>query len=49
VQDPNVYPLYALTPSGRHQAPKVGAFVEFMIDRLRNQPWLSFNGSRRGR
>lgn len=48
VQDPSVYPLYALTSSSRHQAPKVRAFVDFLIERLRNEPWLTFNRGRRG-
>jgi DNA-binding transcriptional LysR family regulator len=28
-------PLWALMPTGRHRAPRVQAFVEFMADRLK--------------
>jgi DNA-binding transcriptional LysR family regulator len=40
-QDPRSYPLCALMPSGRHQAPKVKAFVEFLTERLGSEPWLA--------
>lgn len=33
-QDPETYPLYALLPPGRHQAPKVKAFIDFLVERL---------------
>jgi DNA-binding transcriptional LysR family regulator len=33
-QDTRIYPLCALMPPGRHQAPKVRAFVDFLIERL---------------
>jgi DNA-binding transcriptional LysR family regulator len=38
-QDPETNPLYALLPPGRHQAPKVSAFIEFLIERLGPAPW----------
>jgi DNA-binding transcriptional LysR family regulator len=44
VQDPEKYPLWALLPPGRHQAPKVRAFLDFLIERLGSAPWR--NGSR---
>jgi DNA-binding transcriptional LysR family regulator len=39
VQDPQSYPLCALMPSGRHQVPKVRAFIDFLIERLGSAPW----------
>jgi DNA-binding transcriptional LysR family regulator len=44
VQDPEKYPLWALLPPGRHQAPKIRAFLDFLIERLGSAPWR--NGSR---
>ena len=38
-QDPQGYPLYALLPPGSHQAPKVRAFIDFLIERLGSAPW----------
>jgi DNA-binding transcriptional LysR family regulator len=38
-QDPEKYPLWALLPPGRHQAPKLRAFLEFLIERLGSAPW----------
>jgi DNA-binding transcriptional LysR family regulator len=38
-QDPETYPLYALLPPGRHQTPKVRAFIDFLIERLGSAPW----------
>jgi DNA-binding transcriptional LysR family regulator len=38
-QDPENYPLFALQPPGRHQAPKVRVFIEFLIERLSSAPW----------
>src|SRR6476646_10570894 len=38
-QDPENYPLFALLPPGRHQAPKVRAFIDFLIERLGSAPW----------
>jgi DNA-binding transcriptional LysR family regulator len=38
-QDPQTYPLFALLPPGRHQAPKVRAFIDFLIERLGCAPW----------
>jgi DNA-binding transcriptional LysR family regulator len=38
-QDPETYPLFALQPSGRHQAPKVTAFIDFLIERLGSAAW----------
>jgi DNA-binding transcriptional LysR family regulator len=38
-QDPESYPLYALLPPGRHQAPKVRVFIDFLIERLGSAPW----------
>jgi len=39
VQHPEKYPLWALLPPGRHQAPKVRAFLDFLIERLGSAPW----------
>ena len=44
VQDPEKYPLWALLPPGRHQAPKIRAFLDFLIERLGAAPWR--DGSR---
>lgn len=52
VQDPEKYPLWALFPSGRHQAPKVKAFLDFLIERLGSAPWRigsTANHSRKSR
>jgi DNA-binding transcriptional LysR family regulator len=38
-QDPEIYPLFALLPPGRHQAPKVRVFIDFLIERLGPAPW----------
>ena len=38
-QDPKTYPLFALLPPGRHQTPKVRAFIDFLIERLGCAPW----------
>jgi DNA-binding transcriptional LysR family regulator len=38
-QDPETYPLYALRPPGRHQAPKVRVFIDFLIEHLGSAPW----------
>jgi DNA-binding transcriptional LysR family regulator len=38
-QDPATYPLFALQPAGRHQAPKVRAFIDFLVERLGSAPW----------
>ena len=38
-QDPETYPLFALQPPGRHQAPKVRAFIDFLIEHLGSAPW----------
>jgi DNA-binding transcriptional LysR family regulator len=45
-QDTQTNPLYALLPPGRHQAPKVRAFIDFLIERLGPAPWRI--GVRRG-
>jgi DNA-binding transcriptional LysR family regulator len=39
VQDPEQYPMWALLPPGRNQAPKVKAFLDFLVDRLGSTPW----------
>jgi DNA-binding transcriptional LysR family regulator len=39
VQDLETYPLFALLPPGRHQAPKVKVFIDFLIERLGSAPW----------
>lgn len=39
-QDPETYPLFALLPSGRHQAPRLRVFIDFLIERLGSAPWL---------
>ena len=31
--------LYALMPPGRHQTPKVKAFIDFLVERLGAGPW----------
>ena len=38
-QAPETYPLFALMPPGHHQAPKVRAFIDFLIERLGSAPW----------
>jgi DNA-binding transcriptional LysR family regulator len=38
-QGPESYPLFALLPPGRHQAPKVKVFIDFLIERLGSAPW----------
>src|SRR5580700_2470621 len=38
-QDPETYPLFAMLPHGRHQTPKVRAFIDFLIERLGSAPW----------
>ena len=38
-QDPETYTLYALMPPGRHQTPKVKAFIDFLVERLGAGPW----------
>jgi DNA-binding transcriptional LysR family regulator len=38
-QDPETYPLYALMPPGRHQASKVRAFIDFLVEGLGSAPW----------
>ncbi|PWT91801.1 MAG: LysR family transcriptional regulator [Proteobacteria bacterium] len=48
VQDPEQYPLWALLPSGRHQAPKVKAFLDFLIGRLGSAPWRARSESVQG-
>jgi DNA-binding transcriptional LysR family regulator len=45
-QDPETYALFALLPPGRHQGPKVRAFIDFLIERLGSAPWRT--GVRRG-
>ncbi|HMF20508.1 MAG TPA: LysR substrate-binding domain-containing protein, partial [Pseudolabrys sp.] len=47
-QDPESYPLYALLPPGRHQAPKVRAFIDFLIERLGSAPWRTGSGANHG-
>ena len=44
-QDPVKYPLWALLPPGRHQAPKVRAFLDFLIERLGSTPWQARSGA----
>ena len=39
VQEPEKYPLWAVMPSGRQQAPKVRAFVDYLIERFGSAPW----------
>src|SRR5262252_4187659 len=39
VQDPEKYPLWALLPPGRNQAPKVRAFLDFLLGRIGSAPW----------
>ena len=43
-QVPEPSPLFALTPPGRHQAPKVRAFLDFLSEHLGRAPWR--NGER---
>jgi DNA-binding transcriptional LysR family regulator len=50
IQDPQTYPLWALLPPGRHQTPKVRAFLDFLIERLGATPWRAGSGANhRGR
>src|SRR5262249_9174093 len=49
VQDPEQYPLWALLPPGRYQAPKVRAFLDFLIERLGSAPWRTDVGPSRAR
>src|SRR5258707_2929483 len=44
-QDPEIYPLYALMPPGRHQTLKLRVFVDFLIERLGSAPWQSGSGA----
>lgn len=46
-QDPEINPLYALMPPGRHQSPKVKAFIDFLIERLGSGPWRTGAGTNR--
>jgi len=46
MQDPETYPLFALMPPGHNQAPKVRAFIDFLIERLGSAPWRK--GVKRG-
>jgi hypothetical protein len=39
VRDPEKYPLWALLPPGRNQAPKVRVFLDFLLERLGSAPW----------
>jgi DNA-binding transcriptional LysR family regulator len=39
VQEPEKYPLWAVMPSGRQQAPKVRAFIDYLIERFGSAPW----------
>jgi DNA-binding transcriptional LysR family regulator len=48
-QDPETYPLFALLPPGHHQAPKVRAFIDFLIERLGSAPWRTSARRRRER
>ena len=48
-QDPEIYPLYALMPPGRHQAPKVRVFIDFLIERLGSAPWRTGSGANQSR
>jgi DNA-binding transcriptional LysR family regulator len=38
-QDPETYPLCALMAPVRQQAPKVRAFLDFLVERLGAEPW----------
>jgi DNA-binding transcriptional LysR family regulator len=49
VQDLEKYPLWALLPPGRHQAPKVRAFLDFLIERLGSAPWRAHSRPDRDR
>ena len=48
-QDPEIYPLYALMPPGRHQTLKLRVFVDFLIERLGSAPWQSGSGANQTR
>jgi hypothetical protein len=48
-QDPEKYPLWALLPPGRHRAPKVKAFLDFLIERLGSVPWRTGSGANQDR
>jgi DNA-binding transcriptional LysR family regulator len=49
VQDPEKCPLWALMPPGRHQAPKVNAFLDFLIERFGSAPWRNSLATNRHR
>src|ERR1700704_2097940 len=38
-QDPETSPFFSLMPPGHHQAAKVRAFIDFLIERLGSAPW----------
>jgi DNA-binding transcriptional LysR family regulator len=48
-QDPEIYPLYALLPPGRHQPLKVKVFIDFLIERLGSAPWRTGSIGPRGK
>jgi DNA-binding transcriptional LysR family regulator len=48
VEDPEKYPLWALLPPGRNQAPRARVFLDFLIERLSSMPWRSGAGASQG-
>jgi len=49
VGDPERYPLWALLPPGRNQAPKVRVFLDFLLERLGSAPWRTGSEASDGR
>jgi DNA-binding transcriptional LysR family regulator len=45
-QDTRTYPLCALMPPGRQQAPKVRVFLDFLAQRLASRRWLALKTQR---
>jgi DNA-binding transcriptional LysR family regulator len=39
IEDPERYPLWAVLPPGRQQAPKVRVFLDFLLERIGATPW----------
>ncbi|WP_437764604.1 hypothetical protein WMF27_34460 [Sorangium sp. So ce281] len=39
--EPPPVPIHVVHPEGRRAAVRVRAFVDFLVDRLRSEAWLS--------
>ena len=48
-QDAEQFPLWALLPPGRNQAPKVTAFLNFLVERIGSAPWRVCSEPKNGR